>query len=112
MMPNWWCANCAGRGSIPTGAGVDTEAAYLPSLRPDLDIILSDYGMPQFSGLRALELLKQQGLEIPFILVSGTIGEETAVAAMQQGAFGLLAQRPHHPAGTGGAPGVEGNPRA
>ena len=47
--------------------------------------------MPQFSGLRALELLKQQpALDIPFIVVSGTIGEETAVAAMQQGAADYL----------------------
>jgi signal transduction histidine kinase len=47
--------------------------------------------MPQFSGLRALELLKQRpGLEIPFIIVSGTIGEEMAVLAMQQGASDYL----------------------
>jgi signal transduction histidine kinase len=47
--------------------------------------------MPQFNGFRALELLKQQpALDIPFILVSGTIGEEMAVAAMQQGAADYL----------------------
>jgi two-component system cell cycle sensor histidine kinase/response regulator CckA len=69
---------------------VDTEAEYLASLRQDLDIILSDYEMPQFNGLRALALLKQQKLEIPFIIVSGTIGEETAVTAMQQGAADYL----------------------
>jgi two-component system, cell cycle sensor histidine kinase and response regulator CckA len=70
---------------------VDTEAAYLAMLNPNLDLILSDYDMPQFSGLRALELLKQQpALDIPFIIVSGTIGEEVAVAAMQKGAADYL----------------------
>jgi len=70
---------------------VDTEAEYLARLNPDLKLILSDYEMPQFSGLRALELLKQQpALEIPFIIVSGTIGEEMAVTAMQQGAADYL----------------------
>ncbi len=66
------------------------EAAYLDGLQGRPDIILSDYEMPQFSGLRALELLRQQKLEIPFIIVSGTIGEETAVEAMQQGAADYL----------------------
>src|SRR5476649_2011650 len=70
---------------------VDTEAEYLARLNPGLHLILSDYEMPQFSGLRALELLKQQpALDIPFIIVSGTIGEEMAVAAMQQGAADYL----------------------
>lgn len=70
---------------------VDTESDYLARLTPNLDLILSDYEMPQFSGLRALELLKQRPeLEIPFIIVSGTIGEEMAVAAMQQGAADYL----------------------
>ncbi len=69
---------------------VDTEPEYLASLHSDLDVILSDYEMPQFSGLRALELLKARNLEIPFILVSGTIGEEMAVAAMKQGAADYL----------------------
>jgi two-component system, cell cycle sensor histidine kinase and response regulator CckA len=70
---------------------VDTEAAYLARLNPGLHLILSDYQMPQFSGLRALELLKQKpALDIPFIIVSGTIGEELAVMAMQQGAADYL----------------------
>ncbi|HEV3273210.1 MAG TPA: response regulator [Candidatus Methylacidiphilales bacterium] len=70
---------------------VDTEAAYLAKLNPGLNLILSDYEMPQFSGLRALELLNQQpALDIPFIIVSGTIGEEMAVMAMQQGAADYL----------------------
>ncbi len=69
---------------------VENESAYIRSLDERLDLILSDYKLPQFSGLRALELLKESGLEIPFILVSGTIGEELAVTAMQLGAADYL----------------------
>jgi signal transduction histidine kinase len=46
--------------------------------------------MPEFSGLRALELLKKSGLEIPLIIVSGTIGDEIAVEAMKRGAVDYL----------------------
>jgi PAS domain S-box-containing protein len=77
-------------GYEPAWERVDTEAAYLARLRPDLDLILSDYDMPQFSGPRALELLQECGLEIPFIIISGTIGEETAVAMMQARATDYL----------------------
>jgi len=70
---------------------VDTEAGYLAKLNSGLHLILSDYEMPQFSGLRALELLRQRpALDIPFIIVSGTIGEEMAVKAMQNGAADYL----------------------
>jgi PAS domain S-box-containing protein len=69
---------------------VETEADYRRSLRPDLDLILSDFEMPEFNGLRALELLKESGYEIPFIMVSGTIGEETAVVAIKKGAADYL----------------------
>lgn len=50
------------------------------------DIILSDYTLPHFNGLEALNLLKESGLDIPFIIISGTIGEEVAVEAMKAGA--------------------------
>jgi PAS domain S-box-containing protein len=69
---------------------VETEPDYLSKLSPDLDIILSDFSMPQFTGLRALQLLKESELDLPFILISGTIGEETAVAAMRRGATDYL----------------------
>jgi two-component system cell cycle sensor histidine kinase/response regulator CckA len=77
-------------GFKPDWHRVETEAEFSSSLGPELDIILSDYAMPQFSGLRALEALNKSGLEIPFIIVSGTIGEETAVAAMRSGAADYL----------------------
>ncbi|MBV8604333.1 MAG: response regulator [Pelomonas sp.] len=50
------------------------------------DAVISDFSMPGFSGLQALEEFRKTGMDIPFIFVSGTIGEETAVAAMRAGA--------------------------
>lgn len=50
------------------------------------DIIISDYRLPHFSGLLALKLLKDKGLDIPFILVSGIITEDEAIEAMEEGA--------------------------
>src|SRR5713226_8465410 len=50
------------------------------------DLVICDYSMPQFSGIDALRLLRDKGSEAPFIFLSGTIGEETAIAALKQGA--------------------------
>ncbi|MCD6384772.1 PAS domain S-box protein, partial [Candidatus Sumerlaeota bacterium] len=50
------------------------------------DIVISDYSMPRFNGLAALEVLNQKGLDLPFIIVSGAIGEDVAVSAMKAGA--------------------------
>ncbi len=69
---------------------VETEQDFLDRLRPDLDIILSDYDMPAFNGPHALELLKQSGMDIPFIIISGTIGEDVAVEMMRLGATDYL----------------------
>ncbi|SNB47270.1 ATP-binding protein [Geobacter sp. DSM 9736] len=54
------------------------------------DIVLSDYQMPQFSAPAALRILKESGLDIPFIIVSGKIGEELAAAAIKEGAHDYL----------------------
>jgi signal transduction histidine kinase len=59
-------------------------ASALVSAAP-WDLILSDYSMPGFSGLAALQIYQQSGLDIPFILISGSIGEERAVEAMHSG---------------------------
>jgi PAS domain S-box-containing protein len=69
---------------------VQTEDDYLNHLEPGLDLILSDFQMPQFTAFRALELLKEKGYEIPFIIISGSIGEEKAVELMKQGASDYL----------------------
>ncbi len=50
------------------------------------DIIFSDYKMPNFNGLEALDIVKEYGKDIPFIMISGTIGEDVAVSAMKAGA--------------------------
>ncbi|MFN2542462.1 MAG: response regulator [Chthoniobacterales bacterium] len=77
-------------GFAPDWRRVDTEADFSTNLDPKIDIILSDYSMPQFSGLRALELVNERRLAVPFIIVSGSIGEDTAVAAMRSGASDYL----------------------
>lgn len=66
---------------------VDTEASMTDALvSVSWDIIIADFSMPSFSGLRALSVLQKFDVDIPFILVSGTIGEELAVEAMKSGA--------------------------
>ena len=64
--------------------GAHTMKAELLS-RP-WDVVISDFSLPSFSGLEALQVLKETGIDLPFILVSGTIGEEVAVEAMRAGA--------------------------
>jgi PAS domain S-box-containing protein len=54
------------------------------------DVIISDFIMPQFTGLSALKILKKSGLDIPFIIVSGKIGEDVAVEATKAGAHDYL----------------------
>lgn len=74
---------------------VQTEDAYLAALETGPDLILCDWHLPEFTGQRALELLQARGLEIPFIIVSGGIGDEAAIAAMRQGATDyVLKDRP------------------
>jgi signal transduction histidine kinase len=71
---------------------VDTELDFLRALEPSQpwNVIVSDYNLPGFSGLMALELLQKSARNIPFILVSGEIGEDTAVEAMRNGASDYL----------------------
>ncbi len=69
---------------------VESELAFTEALAFGWDAVISDYNLPGFSGLDALELLKAHGRDVPFILLSGEIGEETAVAAMRNGASDYL----------------------
>lgn len=70
---------------------VDTADAMRAVLTEKVwDLILSDYTMPRFSALHALDVLKASRLDLPFIIISGTIGEETAVAALKAGANDFL----------------------
>src|SRR5713101_51782 len=77
-------------GFEPHWQRVETEPDYLAQLHAGLDVIFADYALPQFDALRALRLLTERGLDIPFIIVSGTIREEAAVECMRQGAADYL----------------------
>jgi two-component system sensor histidine kinase/response regulator len=66
---------------------VDTPEAMRAALvNGSWDLVIADYAMPRFNGLAALKMLRETGLDLPFILVSGTVGEEVAVEAMKCGA--------------------------
>ncbi len=79
------------RGYEPIVERVETADDMRAALnRRSWDIVVSDYSMPSFSGPAALSVLKESHLDIPFIIVSGTIGEETAVEAMRAGAHDFM----------------------
>src|SRR2546427_452074 len=65
---------------------VDSEADFVLKLNRGLDLIIADYHLPQFDAPRALDILKKLDFDIPFIVVSGTVGEDAAVAVMRRGA--------------------------
>ncbi len=73
-------------GFEPDSQQVDTESDYLAHLEPVPDIILADYNLPGWDGLQALRLMQERGLDIPFILVTGTLGDELAAECVKKGA--------------------------
>ena len=74
-------------GFNPEAERVDNLAGLRTALeRQSWDVIISDHTLPGFDSLRALEVVNSRQLDVPFIVVSGTIGEETAVKAMKAGA--------------------------
>ncbi len=77
-------------GLAPEWRCVMKEADYLAELGQNYDVILADHSLPQFDSVSALRLLQATGHDIPFIIVSGTIGEEVAVECMKQGAADYL----------------------
>jgi PAS domain S-box-containing protein len=77
-------------GFDPQWTRIETEKEFLTAIKKLPDIVLSDYSMPQFSGLRAIKLLREHDQETPFILISGTVGEDVAVQAMKDGATDYL----------------------
>jgi signal transduction histidine kinase len=78
-------------GYAPLTERVETPEDMTAALqRGQWDIIISDYVLPRFSGLAALDILRQSGLDLPFIVVSGKIGEEVAVGAMKAGAHDYI----------------------
>src|SRR5438477_926948 len=78
-------------GYQPAFQRVDTAEALRSALGEERwDIILSDYNMPTFSAPQALEIVQESGLDLPFLIISGGIGEDVAVAAMKAGANDYL----------------------
>ncbi len=78
-------------GYQPEHRRVDTPEDMARALDDyDWDIVLADYAMPRFSAFDALSMVQERGLDIPFIVISGTIGEEIAVQAMKAGAHDYL----------------------
>ena len=73
-------------GYTPEIVVVQTKDDYLAQLDRGWDIILADYNLPQFDGLEALKLFKERRLDTSFIIISGAIDEEAAVAVMRAGA--------------------------
>jgi response regulator RpfG family c-di-GMP phosphodiesterase len=85
-------------GFTPRARRVQNEQDYCNALEvgdtagQPWDVILSDHALPGFSGQRALELLRERGANIPFIVISGAIGEELAVRTIKDGASDYLLQ--------------------
>jgi DNA-binding NtrC family response regulator len=78
-------------GYDPICERIETATAMQNALaKQPWDMIIADYSMPHFNALAALQLLQESGLDLPFIIVSGAIGEDTAVAAMKAGAQDYL----------------------
>jgi len=75
------------------GAGIDGQWIHVDSrqefedaLKGEVDLILADYSLPSFDGMSAMRMARSQHPDVPFILVSGTLGEETAIDALKSGA--------------------------
>ena len=69
---------------------VDNETDYVAAIDAGVDVVLADYTLPSFSAMRALALMQARSLDIPFIVVTGSVGEEAAVACMRAGASDYL----------------------
>src|SRR4051794_11847125 len=77
-------------GFEPDWTRVDTETDFLTQLGQEPSVILADYHLPDFDALRALRRLQQQGLDIPFLVVTGALGDEAAVQCLREGAADYL----------------------
>src|SRR6267143_6183538 len=74
-------------GFSVSAAVVQTEAEFERQLRLHRpDVVIADYNLPQWKGIEAVEVLRREGLDTPLILVSGALGDVTAVECIKQGA--------------------------
>ena len=80
-------------GFEPRLARVETREELRAALTNPWDVVVSDYRLPQFDGLEALRMVRETDPELPFILVSGAVGEELAVEAMRAGAQDYILKR-------------------
>lgn len=67
-----------------------TETDYLSALSSNIDVVLSDHNLPGYDAVRALAAIRERGLDVPFILISGVLSEEIAVEMMKRGAADYL----------------------
>src|SRR5258706_7228977 len=78
-------------GYLPACKRVETSDDMGAALRgAEWDVVLADYSLPKLNAIEALRILHEVGMDLPFIVVSGSIGEEVAVAAMRAGAHDYL----------------------
>jgi two-component system, cell cycle sensor histidine kinase and response regulator CckA len=80
-------------GYEPVYERVSTAPAMKAALEQPWDIVISDFEMPRFGGFEALQLLRDSGHDLPFILVSAVVSEEMAVTAMKAGAHDYIMKR-------------------
>lgn len=81
-------------GYAPAFHRVETAAEMTMALEKEpWDVIISDYSMPKFTGSGALKIYQESGLDVPFISLSGALGEESAVAMMKAGAHDYLTKQ-------------------
>jgi DNA-binding NtrC family response regulator len=82
-------------GFQPQITRVETSPAMLEALAGSdtPDVVLADYNLPNFSGPAALQLLRKSGLDIPFLMMSGAVSEETAVESMRAGAHDYVSKQ-------------------
>jgi len=77
-------------GFVPQWQRVETEGDFRREVTHGYEIILADFSLPQFDALRALDILKERDIDVPFIVVSGSLSDESAVQAVKRGATDYL----------------------
>ncbi len=72
-------------GFDPVARIVQTPEEFFDALNSSpFDVVLADYSLPDWNGMEALEIIRERGKDLPFILVPGSVGEQTAVACLKK----------------------------
>ncbi len=77
-------------GFDPIAKRAETEQEFRDGLESSPEVVLADFSLPEFGALEALRILQENELDIPCIIVSGSLGEERAIQIMQQGAADFI----------------------